>query len=196
MEDIAVVGWGTVPRHVVLKSVERVVGEASGGARLLVPISDDQPRAALWAAEWAQVRDIPTYVWVDAEEMDERQDSVWQSSVRETAGSSEDLVRTLREGSTLLVAWDDEDPRGQALVSEAVSRGCRALDLQDLVEFVDEEEEEDDPPAGPFPTVYVEDDLDRRVAEVMGRAAEEVARIVREAVEGIAASVVPEPSKR
>ena len=174
MIDISVFGHGEVLRATLLEQVSNVVSSTEGGVRFIIPISEPQSKAAMWVAEWAQARNHPFNVVYDIENVDERQDSIMESAVREieSTGLINDMVRSNRSG-TYLVAMDDTDATS-ALVEAGIRAGARAYDLTDqLGELVlDGTETESDEPEvvpEPFPVIRVHDEVSTDMGDFLAR---------------------------
>lgn len=176
MKNIMIAGHGKVPRSDVIKNIEKYTGDIEGGFRLLIPISQEQSRSALWAAEWAQTRSHPYNVIIDAEELDERQDSVVQSSVRESSAddATAEAVKSIDRGSCLLIAWND-DEESEKIVTAALSRGASVYDLSDMSELTSEDEDdpevEEESDDDDFPTVYVQDETSEILRDIQRQLA-------------------------
>ncbi len=195
MQNIAILGHGRMARSAAISNIEKFTGDIEGGFRFVIPISEKQSKVALWVAEWAQAHNHPFNVFLDTEELDERQDSVVQSAVREEVVDDAYMatINSLDSSSVLLIAWDDEDNSSEVLAERALIRNAKVYDLLDMSELMsDEEDDEDEMPSGDeFPTVYVEADpvenvfyeterLQKAINRVIEAASAEIAGIVRQ----------------
>lgn len=184
MHDIAIIGTGETTRTAVTTNLVRYCEGIEGGIRLLIPIGRNQSRAALWAAEWAQAHDHPYNVWIDSDSLDERQDSVVQSSVRESAcdDATETLLRSLPRDSSVLIAWS-EGEECLAVATEALARGAKVFDVTDMAEIVEEAEGQDEEQTlAPREAVVAQEsapDLASRIAKVVEEAEAEIIAMVR-----------------
>lgn len=204
MRRIAVLGNGSIPRATIISNVEKYTSDIEGGFQFLIPLSEDQSKAALWVAEWAQVKDHAFNVWIGNTDLDERQDAVAQSSVRETTcdNPEQTIANSLNAESTLLIAWD-ESPEAEKFVLSALQRGVKVYDLADMTEMIDDEalatgedpedEEDDFDTGGDFPTVYVEEgvserfedtkSLNKKISRILDDANAKIARLIAEHLE-------------
>lgn len=178
MQNIAILGRGRMARSAAISNIEKFTGDIEGGFRFIIPITAEQSKAALWVAEWAQTHSHPFNVFLDTEELDERQDSVVQSAVREEVVDDAYMatINSLDQSAVLLIAWDDEDGSSEEMAERALRRSAKVYDITDMSELTsEEEEEEDDIPSGDeFPTVYVVDDP---VVEILREVQNQLAAI-------------------